>query len=145
MPSSSCLRRPIGLGQSDAEKAKARAAQRARGIALARENNAQVLHLYDRQGKVVATINERDFYNQPTISPDKTRIAVIKNHPETETQDVWVIDVATGKGTRITTASQGSGVVASAGLVSGRQAVGLRFAPRRYRRSISESVERRGA
>ena len=50
--------------------------------------------------------NERDFYNQPVISPDKTRIAVIKNHPETETQDAWVIDVATGKGTRITTASQ---------------------------------------
>ena len=82
-----------GQSQSDAERAKARAAQRARGIALARENNAQVLYLYDRQGKVVATINERDFYNQPTISPDKSRVAVIKNHPETETQDVWVIDV----------------------------------------------------
>jgi Tol biopolymer transport system component len=95
-----------GFGQSDAEKAKARAAQRARGIALARENNAQILHLYDRSGKVVATIDERDFYNQPTISPDKTRLAVIKNHPETETQDAWVIDIATGKSTRITTASQ---------------------------------------
>ena len=95
-----------GFGQSDAEKAKARAAQRARGIALARENNAQILTLYDRQGKVVDIVEERDFYNQPTISPDKTRIAVIKNHPETETQDVWVMDVATGKGTRITNASQ---------------------------------------
>jgi Tol biopolymer transport system component len=95
-----------GLGQSDAERAKARAAQRARGIALARENNAQILTLYDRQGKLVATVNERDFYNQPVISPDKTRIAVIKNHPETETQDVWVIDVASGKGTKITSASQ---------------------------------------
>jgi Tol biopolymer transport system component len=95
-----------GLGQSDAEKAKARAAQRARGIALARENNAQILTLYDREGKVVDLVEERDFYNQPTISPDKTRIAVIKNHPETETQDAWVIDVASGKSTRITTASQ---------------------------------------
>jgi Tol biopolymer transport system component len=94
------------LGQSDAEKAKARAAQRARGISLARENNAQVLTLYDRQGKLVATVNERDFYNQPVISPDKTRLAVVKNHPETETQDAWVIDIATGKATRITTASQ---------------------------------------
>lgn len=95
-----------GFGQSDAEKAKARAAQRARGIALARENNAQILRLYDRSGKPIATIDERDFYNQPTISPDKTRVAVIKSHPETETQDAWVIDIATGKGTRITTASQ---------------------------------------
>src|SRR5688500_10698749 len=95
-----------GHGQSDAERSKARAAQRTRGIALARENNTQVLTLYDRQGKPVSTLNERDFYTQPTISPDKTRIAVIKNHPETETQDVWVIDVASGKGTRITSASQ---------------------------------------
>src|SRR5688572_933696 len=95
-----------GFGQSNEEKAKARAAQRARGIALARENNAQVLQLYDRQGKLVATITERDFYNQPVISPDKTRIAVIKNHPETETQDAWVIDIAGGKSTRITTHSQ---------------------------------------
>ena len=93
--------RPVRRGKGESQ-----GGQRARGIALARENNAQVLHLYDRQGKVVATINERDFYNQPTISPDKTRVAVIKNHPETETQDVWVIDVASGKGTRITTASQ---------------------------------------
>ena len=94
------------LGQSEAENAKARAAARARGIAQARENNSQILNLYDRQGKIVATINERAFYNQPVISPDKTRIAVVKAEPETETQDAWVMDVATGKGTRITTASQ---------------------------------------
>ena len=92
-----------GFGQTDAEKAKARAAQRARGIALQRQYNAQTLRLYDRSGKLVATLNERDFYNQPTISPDKTRIAVIKNHPETETADAWVVDVATGRSTRITT------------------------------------------
>ena len=83
-----------GQGPSQEEKAKARAAARARGIAQARENNAQVLNLYDRQGKLVATINERDFYNQPVISPDKTRIAVVRNNPETETADAWVIDVA---------------------------------------------------
>jgi Tol biopolymer transport system component len=95
-----------GLGQSAEERAKARAEQRARGIALGRETNAQLLTLYDRQGKLVATVNERDFYNQPTISPDKTRIAVIKNHPETETQDVWVVEVATGKSIKITNATQ---------------------------------------
>jgi Tol biopolymer transport system component len=95
-----------GFGQSDADKAKARAAQRARGIALARENNAQVLNLYDRQGKLVATVGEQDFYNQPVISPDKTRIAVVKGHPETETQDAWVVDLTTRKAVRITTASK---------------------------------------
>ena len=93
------------FGQSD-DKAKARAEQRAKGVALARQYGSQLLHLYDRQGKVVATISERDFYNQPTVSPDKTRIAVIRNHPETETQDAWVIDIASGKSVRITTASQ---------------------------------------
>ena len=90
-------------GPSEAERAKARAAERARGIAQAREYNAQILNLYDRGGKLVATVKERDFYNQPVISPDKTRIAVVRAHPETETQDAWVIDVATGKSTRITT------------------------------------------
>ena len=48
-----------GLGQADAEKAKARAAQRARGIALQRQYNTQTLRLYDRSGKLVATLNER--------------------------------------------------------------------------------------
>jgi len=95
-----------GQGQSEEEKAKARAAARARGIAQARENNTQVLTLYDRQGKIVATVNERDFYNQPVLSPDKTRIAVVKNDPETETADAWVMDVATGKATRITTSQR---------------------------------------
>jgi Tol biopolymer transport system component len=93
-------------GQTEEEKAKARAAQRARGIALGRENDAQTLNLYDRQGKLVDIIEQRDFYNQPVISPDKTRIAVVKAHPESETQDAWVVDVASGKATRITTAAQ---------------------------------------
>jgi hypothetical protein len=106
------------FGQSDADKAKARAEQRARGIALNRENNSQVLRLYDRQGKAVATINEKDFYNQPTISPDKTRIAVIRNNPETETQDAWVIEVATGQKHTHHHRQPTPRAVASAGLVS---------------------------
>jgi Tol biopolymer transport system component len=96
----------LGQGQSAEERAKARAAARARGIAQAREYNSQVLQLYDRQGQIVATVNQRDFYNQPVISPDKTRIAVVKNDPETETADAWVVDVATGKATRITTSQR---------------------------------------
>src|SRR4026208_1057985 len=74
----------LGQGQSQDEKDKARAAARARNIALARENNTQILNLSDRQGKLVATVNERDFYNQPVISPDKTRIAVVRADPEAE-------------------------------------------------------------
>ena len=96
----------LGQGQSAEEKAKARAAARARGIAQARENNTQILTLYDRQGNVVETVNERDFYNQPVISPDKTRIAVVKNNPETETRTPGSFDVATGQATRITTSQR---------------------------------------
>ena len=132
--------RPVRSGKGESQ-----GRARARGIALARENNTQILTLYDRQGKLVATVNERDFYNQPMISPDKTRIAVIKNHPETETQDAWVIDVATGKGTRITTASQRRELTrAPVWSPDGKQLayVSLRA---RHRRSVSESVERRGA
>jgi Tol biopolymer transport system component len=91
-----------GFSQSDAEKAKARADQKAKAIAQARLNNTNILKLYDRQGKEVAAINEREFYNQPTISPDNTRVAVLQNHPEDETVDVWVRDVTTGKATQIT-------------------------------------------
>lgn len=91
-----------GLSQSEAEKAKARADQKAKAIAQARLNNTNILTLYDRQGKAVATINQRDFYNQPTISPDNTRVAVVQAEPEKETSDVWVREFATGKGTRIT-------------------------------------------
>ena len=41
-------------------------------------------------------------YNQPVQSPDRNRVAVIKPDLNKETNDLWVLDVATGKGTQIT-------------------------------------------
>lgn len=101
-----------GLGQApetDEAKAKAKAAAKAKQIALNFENNAQVLTLFDREGKTVGSVGERGLYNQPVLSPDRTRVATIKADPAAEAQDVWVIDVATGKSTRITTSKAREG------------------------------------
>jgi len=77
-------------------------AERARNIARQLEQNARTLTLYDRQGKVISTIAEKHIFNQPTLSPDAARIALIKPDLEKETVDLWVYDIATGKGVQIT-------------------------------------------
>jgi len=89
--------------QSNDEKAKAKAAAKAKQIALNFELNAQTLTFFDREGKKAGTVGERGLYNQPTMSPDRSRVAVIKTDLEAESADLWILDVATGKATRITT------------------------------------------
>ena len=58
--------------------------------------NARQLTLFDRAGKEVKRRPERS-YNQPVLSPDARRVAVIKADLEKETNDLWVLEVATGK------------------------------------------------
>ena len=60
------------------------------------------LTMFDRQGKVVSTIGQPGFYNQPNLSPDGTRAVVMRNDPQTGNVDIWTIDLASGKGTPIT-------------------------------------------
>jgi Tol biopolymer transport system component/mono/diheme cytochrome c family protein len=62
----------------------------------------QQLTVYDRQGAVVSRVGEPGSYAQATFSPDGSRLAVIKRDLDADTQDVWVFDVMTGKGTAIT-------------------------------------------
>ena len=89
--------------ESDADKAKAaKAAAKAKNIARALEENSRQLTLFDRQGKVIKVVGERAIYNQPSISPDLTRIAVIRQDLENETADLWVISIETGAGTKLT-------------------------------------------
>ena len=89
--------------ESDADKAKAaKAAAKAKNIARALEENSRQLTLFDRQGKVIKLVGERAVYNQPSISPDLTRVAVIRQDPENETADLWVINIETGAGTKLT-------------------------------------------
>jgi Tol biopolymer transport system component len=59
-----------------------------------------VITLVDRQGKAVQTVGEQGSYSQPALSPDGTRVAVIRN--DQGKTHVLVLDVATGKETQIT-------------------------------------------
>jgi Tol biopolymer transport system component len=58
--------------------------------------------MFDRQGKVVSTIGQPGFFNQPNLSPDGTRAVVMRNDPQSGNVDIWTIDLASGKGTPIT-------------------------------------------
>jgi Tol biopolymer transport system component len=60
------------------------------------------LTLYDRSGKVVSRVGEAGFINQPNLSPDGTRAVLMRVDPRTGNNDIWTMDLATGKGTPIT-------------------------------------------
>ena len=89
-------------------------AERARVIAQVLEANARQLTLFDRQGQAVGVVGPRNLYNQPVLSPDRKQLAVIKNDLDAEANDLWVIDVATARETRITTSKMREGVQAPA-------------------------------
>ena len=90
------------LGQAPAPANVGDQALRARRLAEQFEAQARVLTVFDRQGKVVSTVGERALYSAPVFSPDRTRLAVVKRDLESGTEDLWVLNVATGKSTRIT-------------------------------------------
>jgi Tol biopolymer transport system component len=77
-------------------------AERARVVAQIMEMNARQLTIFDRQGRPVGTVGTRDLYNQPVFSPDATRMAVVRPDLEKETNDLWVIDNASGKAIQLT-------------------------------------------
>ena len=78
------------------------AAAKVRRIARQFEADARVLTVLDRQGNFVTTVGERAIYQNPVFSPDRTRLAVVKNDLKSETVDLWVLEVSTGSSTRIT-------------------------------------------
>ena len=92
-----------------AEEAAAAAkdkALRAKRLAQEFERDARVLTVFDRQGKVVTAVGERAIFGTPIFSPDGRRLAVNKRDLESDTQDLWVLDVATGKSLRITSSQK---------------------------------------
>jgi hypothetical protein len=72
---------------------------RSRAVAAAR---LQDITLFDREGKAVSTVGEPGIFNQAALSPDGTRVAVIKSDRQTGNADVCAYEIATGKGTAIT-------------------------------------------
>lgn len=107
-------------------------AERARNNARQLEQNARTLTLFDRTGKVVTTIAERHIFNQPTLSPDAKRIALIKPDLDNETQDVWVYDIATGKGIQLTSNKMREGVQSPAWSPDGRYVAYVALRGSRY-------------
>ena len=101
IPAAICLV-ALSAAAAGAQNPQQDPAERARNIARQLEQNARTLTLYDRQGKVISTIAEKHIFNQPTLSPDAARIALIKPDLEKETVDLWVYDIKTGKGVQIT-------------------------------------------
>ena len=76
--------------------------ERAKVVAQFFEANARRLTLFDREGKEAGVVGQRDVYNQPVFSPDLTRVAVSRIDLDKERSDLWVLDIATGRGTQIT-------------------------------------------
>lgn len=105
-----CLALPIrapGQELSAEAKDKAAAEARAKRNAQTFENNASNIVFYDRSGKRVGgTLGERALYNQTVISPDGSRVAVVKADLSNESNDVYVLDIASGSSARLTTSAR---------------------------------------
>jgi len=108
-----CLATGVAAQELSAEaKDKAAAEARAKRNALAFENNASTLVFLDRSGKRTGTLGERALYGETVLSPDGSRVAVVKNDLPNESADLFVLDVATGKSTRLTTSARTEFVMA---------------------------------
>jgi Tol biopolymer transport system component len=97
-----------GRGQEKAAdaKAKARAEVRAKRDAVNFKNNASAITFYDRNGKNAGTAGERSMYEETVLSPDRTRVAVVKDDLAAQNADLWILDIATGKSIRMTTSAK---------------------------------------
>lgn len=62
----------------------------------------QQIKVFDRQGKVLNSLGEPGIYSQAAFSPDGTRVAAVRTDRSNGKTDVWVFDIATGKGMDLT-------------------------------------------
>ena len=98
--------RASGQELSAEAKDKAAAEARAKRNALTFENNASTIVFYDRSGKRTGTIGERALYNAAVISPDGSRVAVVKGDLPNESADLFVLDASSGTSIRLTTSAR---------------------------------------
>src|SRR5262245_21497742 len=104
--------RAAGQELSAEAKAKEAADARAKRNALQFENNATTIVFSDRTGKRTGSLGERALYGETVLSPDGSRVAVITRDLANETADLYVLDVATGAKTRLTTSPRTEFVMA---------------------------------
>lgn len=104
--------RASGQELSAEAKDKAAADARAKRNALNFANNATTIVFYDRSGKRTGTLGERALYDETVISPDRSRVAIIKEDLANESADLYVLDIATGASTRLTTSARTEFVMA---------------------------------
>jgi Tol biopolymer transport system component len=121
---------PAEPAQTD--RARQEAAERARQIAQAFEANARVLTLFDRSGQTVGTIGTRGIYQQPVLSPDRSRVAVIRADLQNETNDLWVLDAASSREVQITNNKPREGTSAPAWSPDGRYVAYVALRGSRY-------------
>jgi Tol biopolymer transport system component len=109
-----CLPALVAGQELSAEaKDKAAAEARAKRNAQTFENNATTIVFYDRSGKRIgAGLGERALYRDTVISPDRSRVAVVKADLDNESADLFILDVATGASTRLTTSARTEFVMA---------------------------------
>ncbi len=82
-------------GPQQDEKTKAKAERKKQDIARAFQQGARVFTLFDSQGKALKTVGERGMVAAPVISPDGKRVAFNKVNLETETQNLWAMELET--------------------------------------------------
>jgi Tol biopolymer transport system component len=108
-----CLPGGVSAQEYSADaKSKAAADARAKRNALTFENNATTIVFYDRSGKRTGSLGERALYEETVMSPDRSRVAIVKDDLPNESADLFVLDVATGASTRLTTSARTEFVMA---------------------------------
>jgi Tol biopolymer transport system component len=88
------------------DKAKAVAEAKAKKDAQRFENDATIITLVDRYGKLTGKVGEKALYDGTALSPDGKHIAAIKEDQANESEDLFILDVETGASTRLTTSAK---------------------------------------
>jgi Tol biopolymer transport system component len=57
---------------------------------------------FDRSGKQLGAAGPAGVYDDPWLSPDEKRVAIRRNDPQTGSDNIWLMDLASGSLTRFT-------------------------------------------
>lgn len=96
----------VGQGLSAEAKSKDVAEARAKRNAQEFQKRASILTFLDRYGKPTAKIGQRALYDSAVLSPDGKSVAAMKQDLDNESQDLFVLDLASGAEKRLTTSAR---------------------------------------